>query len=303
MLQVVAGGFTLDDTVLLDDRVVRRAPGGNVLYAGVGALLAGVRPALLARIGEDYPAGYLGALDDAGLLLDGCRRVAGPSIHLWVLHEGSNRRQLVPRLDSGTNDRLDPRPEDIPAAYRSAEAVHVAGIPIESQAALVGSLAVDGKVISLDAPHVPLDDGGLHRLERVLAQATIFLPSREELRNIWGLEPGIEACRRLADLGPDVVAIKLGDAGSLVWSKVAGRGWRVPIFPTDTVDMTGAGDAYCGALCATYASTSDARAAAASGTAAASFVVEDFGGLHALRTRPDEFDRRFEDVLERIEEV
>ncbi len=181
--------------------------------------------------------------------------------------------------------------------------MHVASIPIESQALLVGALAVDGRVISLDAPHVPLDDGGLRRLERVLAQTTIFLPSREELSLIWGLEPDIEACRRLADLGPEFVAIKLGDAGSLVWSAIAGRGWRIPIFPTDTVDMTGAGDAYCGALCATYALTSDPRAAAASGTAAASFVVEDFGGLHALRTRPEEFDRRAEDILERIEEV
>ena len=117
MLQVVAGGFTLDDTVLLDGRVIRRASGGNVLYASVGTKLAGVQPALLSLVGHDYPRENLDVLESAGFDMDGCPRVQTPSLHLWVLHEAPNQRQLVKWLDSGTNEQLDPRPSHIPDHY------------------------------------------------------------------------------------------------------------------------------------------------------------------------------------------
>ncbi len=300
MLQVIAGGFTLDDTVLLDDRVVRKAPGGNVLYAGVGTLLAGAKPALLALVGKDYPQENLDALAAAGFVLDGCLRVDTPSLHVWALHEGANQRQLVNWLNSGTNEQMDPRPKHIPPHYFEAEALHIASIPVSSQQALVEEFASRVTTISVDAPHVPLNRAGRERLERVLASVTAFLPSREEVKAIWDLEPSLETCRRLGGFGPEVVAIKMGDDGSWVWSREGGTGWRVPIYQTESVDMTGTGDAYCGAFCGNYARTRDPKNAAVSGTVAASFVVENLGGLHALGTPETAVDARAEEVRECI---
>jgi ribokinase len=301
MLQVLAGGFTLDDTVLLDDRVVRKAPGGNVLYAGVGTKLAGAQPALLALVGRDYPQENLDTLERAGFMMDGCPRVQAPALHLWALQEGPNQRQLVNRLNSGTNEQLDPTPGYVPDRYLRADSLHVASIPVHSQTALVETFVAAGRVISVDAPHVPLDQDGREQLERLLASVTIFLPSREEVDVVWSLESGLESCRRIAEFGPEVVVIKMGDAGSLVWSREMQQGWHVPIYRTETIDTTGAGDAYCGAFCATYSLTHDPRAAAVSGTVAASFVIEDLGGLHALGTSSAAVKRRSNDVNKRIE--
>lgn len=301
MLQVLAGGFTLDDTVLLDDRVVRKAPGGNVLYAGVGALLAGAQPALLALVGHDYPQENLDHLEKAGFVMDGCLRVEAPALHLWVLQEGPNRRQLVNWLDSGTNAQLDPRPRHVPDRYLDAVSIHVASIPIQTQQALIEIFIASERVISADAPHVPLDRSDRERLETMLANVTVFLPSQEEIDIIWSLEPGLDACRRLAAFGPEVVAIKMGDAGALVWSRESRQGWHVPVYPTSSVDVTGAGDAFCGGFCATYARTRDPKAAGVSGTIAASFVIEDLGGLHALGTPIAAVEARFTDVMKRIE--
>lgn len=303
MLQVVAGGFTLDDTVLLDGRVVRNAAGGNVLYAGVGTKLAGAQPALLSPVGHDYPQENLDVLETAGFVLDGCPRVAAAALRLWVLHEGPNRRQLVNRLDSGTNEQLDPRPGHLPDQYLRAESLHVASIPVDSQAALVETFASSGRVISVDAPRLPLDQSGHRQLEQMLASTTVFLPSEDEIGVIWNLEAGLDACRRLAEFGPEVVGIKMGDRGSLVWSRERQRGWHVPVYPAKSIDATGAGDAFCGAFCTTYRRTRDPKAAAVSGTVAASFVIEGLGGLHAVDTPPSAIERRFADVNRRVEVV
>ncbi|MGB5380736.1 MAG: carbohydrate kinase family protein, partial [Acidimicrobiia bacterium] len=279
----------------------RNAAGGNVLYAGVGTSLAGVQPALLSPVGRDYPQQNLDKLAAAGFVMDGCPRLPAPALHLWALQEGPNRRQLVNWLDSGTNEQLDPRPGHIPDHYLQAESLHVAGIPVDSQEALVDTFAAARRVISVDAPHLPLDRSGRRQLERMLASVSVFLPSEDEVGEVWNLEAGLDSCRRLATLGPEVVGIKIGDAGSLVWSREMQQGWRVPTYQTHSIDTTGAGDAFCGAFCATYSRTRDARAAAVSGTVAASFVIEGFGGLHALDTPSSAVERRFDDVNQRVE--
>jgi ribokinase len=218
-----------------------------------------------------------------------------------VLHEGPNRRQLLNRLDSGTNEQLDPRPRHVPDQYLDAESLHVASIPVDSQAALVETFASSGRVISVDAPRLPLDQSGRRQLERMLASTTVFLPSEDEVGVVWDLEVGLAACRQLAAFGPEVVGIKMGDAGSLVWSRENQRGWHVPIYRTKSIDATGAGDAFCGAFCAMYCRTRDPKAAAVSGTVAASFVIEGLGGLHAVDTPRSAIERRSAEVDRRVE--
>ena len=102
--------------------------------------------------------------------------------------------------------------------------------------------------------------------------------------------------------GVDGVLVEnFADAGSVVWSREMQKGWRVPVYRTKPIDTTGAGDAFCGAFCATYSRTRDPRAAAVSGTVAASFVIEGFGGLHAIDTPFSAVERRFDDVNQRVE--
>jgi len=50
----------------------------------------------------------------------------------------------------------------------------------------------------------------------------------------------------------------------------------------DAVDPTGAGDAYCGAFCATYAQSGDPIESALRATVAASLIVEQPGALSIL---------------------
>jgi ribokinase len=78
------------------------------------------------------------------------------------------------------------------------------------------------------------------------------------------------------------VAIKLGSDGSLVCGPDLEEPVHVPCVPVETVDPTGAGDAYCGAFGVAYGQTRNALAAALHGTVAGSLTVERRGALAVL---------------------
>ena len=302
--QVMVGGFTLDDTVLLDNRILRKAPGGNALYSAVGARLAGGRPGLASPVGRDYPQEYLDLMAHAGFDLSGVPRLDTPSMHIWALQEGPNRRQLIYWLDSGRNVDLDPLPEQIPPAWRAAAGVHIAGIPVPTQQAIASVFDRTRTVITLDASYVPghieLDR---ERREALLGQVTAFLPSREEVQAIWGRQPSAETCRFLGRFGPEVVAIKLGDEGALVWSARSDQTWHVPACHVQVVDTTGAGDAFCGGFCTVYARNQDPVRATVAGAVSASFVIADFGGIHALEISPATAEARAAEMLPQVRSV
>jgi sugar/nucleoside kinase (ribokinase family) len=83
-----------------------------------------------------------------------------------------------------------------------------------------------------------------------------------------------------------------------VFDSRVGRTYHIPIVPVETVDSTGAGDGYCGGFAISYCQTGDALEAALRATVSASFVVQDFGALHALHINKAEAHRRL-DMLRR----
>jgi sugar/nucleoside kinase (ribokinase family) len=277
------GGFTLDDTVLPTGEVRWAAPGGNALYSAVGARLWNGDVGIVARVGPDYPQAHLERLTTAGFDLSGVHRRPQPSFHVWILHEGDGRRQIVYRLDSGTNDHLDPSPEDIPSHFEAAQGIHICPIRNRSQAALVTHLAKRRVPLFLDLIVIPgqieLDHStALEPWRRLRA----FLPSLEEVKALYGDLPLAQLVACVQALPSEHFAIKMGHMGSLVSDPNQGNVYRVPAYPARVVDATGAGDAYCGGFMVGLQETGDPIEAAVWGTVAASFVIEDFGALHAL---------------------
>jgi sugar/nucleoside kinase (ribokinase family) len=81
---------------------------------------------------------------------------------------------------------------------------------------------------------------------------------------------------KLRALGPEIILITKGKAGTMVWSKDSGV-YAVPAYKTRVRDPTGAGDALVGAFLVTWLRTGDLAWSAAIGSAVASFVVEKVG--------------------------
>ena len=160
-------------------------------------------------------------------------------------------------------------------------AVHICGIPPESQRSLLDAIGERPIVTTIDTVIIPdqiePDAMGLIDLAR---RVSAFLPSRDEVLRLW---PGdVEAAAvALREAGVARVVVKLGADGSI--GVDADGLYRMPAVPTTVVDPTGAGDAYCGAFCALIAAGSDLPTAMAWG--AGSGLPRHRGLWRSSRTR------------------
>ncbi|MCA9968050.1 MAG: hypothetical protein KC423_27580, partial [Anaerolineales bacterium] len=74
-----------------------------------------------------------------------------------------------------------------------------------------------------------------------------------------------------------LVALRQGAAGSLLYDGENGRFYRIPAAPATVVDVTGAGNAFCGGLLVGWLETNDIRQAAAMACVSAAMTIEQVG--------------------------
>jgi ribokinase len=278
MTRVLAcGGLTID---WLQTDAGRSGPflGGNAAYAAVGAWLAGADAEVVAVIGDDYPADLLADLSAAGIGIGSVRTSSGPSFRV-LLDESGSRRSISYLPGSGRNDRLDPLASQLPELHPT-NAVHVCAIPTNSQRSLMDAISGRVAIVTLDTVIIPgeiePDEAGLLDLAR---RASVFMPSLDEVERHWpgGVEDALEL---LADAGCPRVVVKLGPEGSI--GRDGGDQIRVPAAQATVVDPIGAGDSYCGAVCARLGAGDSLATAMRWGAAAASVIIEGHGAAHAL---------------------
>jgi ribokinase len=136
----------------------------------------------------------------------------------------------------------------------------------------------------------------------ILQAVDAFLPSEMETRAFFAgqLADLWAAAEAFAALGPPVVVLKLGARGQYVYDAAANGRWHVPAYPAAVVDVTGAGDAYCGAFLVGLSETGDPLEAAVRACVTASFVVEGLGALYALDHAPGRLESRLAHVRQSV---
>lgn len=278
MTRVLAlGGLTID---WLQTERGRFGPalGGNAAYSAVGAWLTGAQAEVVAVIGGDYPPELLGQLSSVGIGVSGVRTVAGPSFRV-LLDESGPQRVISYLPGSGRNDTLDPIPSQVPNLDEECGA-HVCAIPTASQEALVDALAGRVTTLTLDTVLIPGEiEPDAAALVALARRVSVFMPSREEVAHHW---PGSveHALDELEAARVPRTIVKLGRAGSV--GRADGDTVHMPAVAVAVEDPTGAGDAFCGAVCARLAGGDGMRESMAWGAAAASVVIEQQGVAHAL---------------------
>jgi sugar/nucleoside kinase (ribokinase family) len=299
----VAGNLSLDDTVN-PDGAFPGAPGGDALYASIGVRAWGLTPRLLTLVGDDYPDADLGRIANLGIDVDHVRRTLGPTVHYRVTYRSDGERTFE---WISTEDRLlltSPEAADY-AALAGTAWLHVAAMPIEAQELAVAAGRTAGLPVSLD-PHEEYIVGSETRL-RPLVAGSAFFPSELEARLLFpdlagfeGAAFGLAAAERLDSWQPTIVAVKLGELGSVV--RVEGRSIHVPAPPVRVVDPTGAGDAWCGGFVAGWIATGSPAVAAACGTVAAGETIGSFGAFPGAPVNPGERLKRLEVLLVTLED-
>lgn len=295
---ITIGNITLDDVVLPDGTFLRGAFGGGSIYSAAGARIwcpENGAIGILSKIGKEYPQENIQTLQSFGFDVRGVYQVELPTIRVWMLYEGGSKRQTVFRLDSGRSPEMDPQSGDFISEYDEVVFAHIAPMAVSSQVGFAKLLNQKGIPFSWDlglaGPEVNPKEiialGGLR-------ECAIFLPSEQEVQTIWEEEISLALLQKINLAGPKIIAVKLGDQGSLVYDGRKGNGYHVPILPIDAIDTTGAGDAYCGGFMVGFYETQDALEAALRGTVSASYAVQHHSAWQMLSADTREAQERLD---------
>lgn len=275
---VCLGNLTLDDVVLPDGSERPGCTGGDALYACLAARFFEPAVEMVAPIGMDWPETVSRQIEMSGLSALGLTARDLPSLHNRIDYHADGSRTWTLYNGEDAFQALSPLPGDIPVNWRKAEAFMVLAMTLEAQEELVDALKRDSRAIIALDPQEDYIAGNEARLRNLIGNCDIFLPSAEEVRQLLHHEDWAAAARTFADLGPQIVVVKLGEDGSLIYDRRDDRTIRVPAHPAAVIDTTGAGDSFCGAFMAAFLQDkADLETAARAGSVAASFTVGGYG--------------------------
>lgn len=257
-LVVVVGSVNVDQVVRVDRRpgpgetvgggTLERHSGGKGANQAVAAARCGARVALVGRVGDDAPGrSQRDELSGEGLDLSQLRETAGTPTGLAIVvvtPDGENAIIVVP----GANASLCPDDVDaaVPLISRAAVLVVQLEVPMDAVARAVRLAPPGCSVVVNCAPFRALPD-------RLLARTSVLVANESEAAALAGVPAGtpeaaLEAARRITRMGPRHAVVTLGARGAVVTGATAHA--HVEARALQTVDTTGAGDAFVGALAA-----------------------------------------------------
>ena len=315
-----------------EGRPLLDAPGGNLLYAAAGSRLWVEAVSLLARVGENYPHEWLRMFQQMGMDIKGIKILPGPmDLRTFMVYTDVQNFQRTnpvahfvrmglpfpkgllgyqtPRAEQDNRLQANsdsPKLSDIPADYLVAKAVHLAPLDLLTHSLLAPAFRHAGaSIVTLDPGPGYMNANYLDDLRSLLQGVTAFLPSEEEIRNLfWGRTHDLwEMAATLVDFGCDIIVIKRGGRGQYVYERSSGKRWEIPGYPSHLVDPTGAGDAFCGGFLAGYAATRDPLHAAMQGNISASFCIEGSGAFYLLDSMPGLAEARLQSLASLVKQV
>lgn len=175
------------------------------------------------------------------------------------MYFSSGERRFVFHLRHSAAGQLSP--DDIDEEYIArAKVLHVMGSSIavskSSMEAVYKAVEIayeNNLLVSFD-PNLRPELLSVEKIreicEPVLSKSKIVLPSGGEACTLTGAKELLEAGKKLLEKGAEIVAIKNGSKGSLIFSEDSVL--NVPAFKVEEADPTGAGDMYDAAFIVGY---------------------------------------------------
>jgi len=300
--------------------------GGSLLYAaaGLGVWESGV--GLVGRVGNDYPRGWLNDVKSHGFDTGGIRiQPQNLDVREFIAYNESfeanrvnpvshfaRRQMTVPKSllgyqpDKKPDEALKLTVRDIPDDYLTARAAYLCPMDLVTQTQLIAGLK-RGNVhtFTLDPVPASMTPKARRELPALLNGVTAFLPSEEEIRSLFEGETHDlwKMAEAVALYGCEYVVIKCGARGQLLYDVDSKRRWEIPAYPTRLVDITGAGDAFCGGFVAGYCKNYDALEGVLYGNISTSLKLEGCGAFYPLDMMPGLAEARVNALKDMVREV
>ncbi len=312
-------GLNATDTLLIVDefppyagkvplRQELMSPGGQVATAVVACAKLGLNTQYVGTIGDDLRGQIQReslegtGVDTSGLLV----RQGSPNQTGFIIIDTrtGERTVLWQRVDALRLDRTDINPDHI----INSRMLHIDGFDTDAAAYAAGIARKHGVPVSLDVDTVYPD------FENVLRHVDILVASSSWPGKWTGEEDPFTALGLLqAEYGFQVASMTLGQFGALALEN--GQWEYSPAFEIHTVDTTGAGDVFHGALCYARLQGMDLHSVLEFANAAAAInctaigarghlpVLSEVEGLLAQGSRGAIRRHRAEEIVARLAEV
>jgi len=220
--------------------------GGCAANTGIGLAKLGAKTAVVGRVGRDGFGDFVrrtleaSGVDASAVQVD---EQVGTSATMVMVH-GDGERSFIHYM--GANTCL--RPGDMPEALLGgSRLVHIAGALVmpgfdgEPAASVLRAAKEAGAVSCLDTVWDATGRWG-ELVGPMLPYADWFLPSIAEAAEITGKSDPAAIAEDLLEAGVSVVALKRGEEGAYVRTRTEEH--ELPAFAVESVDGTGAGDAF-----------------------------------------------------------
>jgi len=259
--------------------------GGCASNTAYGLNRLGVSTGLMGRVGSDGFGDFVAKyMEDAGIDIRGVKRSRSANTSAtMVMVSSDGERTFFHYL--GANAELCYDDVDF-SIVRDAKILQISGTFLMpsfdgNPAARVLKKARDiGITTSMDTAW---DSRGnwMKVLEPCLEYLDIFMPGLEEAQMITGKESPQDIIKSLLPYGIHTIIIKMGEKGSYVRTKDIEE--YIPIYKVDTVDATGAGDAFVAGFLAGVSQEMDHVRAARLGNAVGACCVTAIGASAGIR--------------------
>jgi sugar/nucleoside kinase (ribokinase family) len=289
------GSIIIDDIVLPNGRTFMGTLGGGMTHAAMGMRVwtDSVRP--ISAIGNDFPEYLLAQMREL-FDLSGIVRRDWMTTRAWQLFEENGHRSEVFRTPLDKFLAMGPRPHEVPLELLNLEGVHLqAGLAEEFYAWVERLRAAGCKFILWEPWEQFTKPENLDVYHEMVKLVDIVSPNLEEACTLTGLSDPLAVFRELRKNAP-IVALRMGSQGSLV-AQQGGPIYQVSTVPVPKiVDVTGAGNAYCGGLVVGMSTRGDLIQAAGYAVVSASMALGQFGAVYPIAGVHETAIQRLEQV-------
>jgi sugar/nucleoside kinase (ribokinase family) len=310
---IIAGCAAIDHIITREGRQLPPQLGGSGIFAAVGANIWSKEVGLVALTHTTFPAEKIALLQANGIdtsgvvnsgkklglegtiryLPDGTREIGASKGLLLFLQ--NNFPSLISMMGKAIWPKVCPSAQLIPGSFLDGAYGLVASMAHVRQAEFLAIFSKHFQRTILDpAPLLPgMKALGIPSAITDLSGADFVLPSEQELKEYFGSTDNVPGAREFFKHGAGGVVIKKGSAGGLLFQKENAEGEVLPIYAVpNPIDVTGAGDSFCGGFLVGLGETGDPRKAALYGAVSASFVIEGYGAEYALTVSRDKAEER-----------
>ena len=290
---VIVGSVGLD-TIETPFGVAENVLGGAASYSATAAsFFSQVR--LVGIVGDDFPQQHIDFFQQRNIDITGLQHGAGKTFRWNGYYEYDMNQAHTLATNLNVFESFNP---EIPTTYRDNEYLFLANIDPELQLHVLSQMQ-KLKFSMADTMNFWIS-GKRDSVLEVFKRVNAITINDAEARQLCDTTSLVIAGRQLLELGPQLVIIKKGEHGALLFTK--NDYFVAPSFPLEEVhDPTGAGDTFAGGVIGYLAATdnicdSNFRKAVVYGSVLASYAVEEFSLQRLMSLEPGEVIMRFAEM-------